>query len=105
MKQVSVRKQQLEDRLAHLIKSVAEIADTLDDPVSADFGEQAIEREGDEVLESLGQMEQAEARMIHAALARIEDGTYGDCVKCGDAIREDRLDLLPHTPFCKDCAV
>ena len=28
---------------------------------------------------------------IDAALARIADGTYGMCVRCGDAIPEERL--------------
>ena len=41
---------------------------------------------------------------IDAALARIEDGTYGDCVRCGEAIAPARLALVPDTPFCAACA-
>ena len=46
----------------------------------------------------------AEIAAIRAALGRIEEGIYGECVQCGDDIAEARLDLLPFTPFCADCA-
>ena len=64
----------------------------------------ATEREGDEVLEDLGQSAQLELRMIEAALKRIEAGEYGECVRCGNEIDPGRLNLLPATPFCADCA-
>ena len=47
---------------------------------------------------------QAEIRRIDAALARIEAGDYGDCVRCGNPIAEKRLQLLPDTPFCANCS-
>ncbi|MCB1419359.1 MAG: TraR/DksA C4-type zinc finger protein, partial [Notoacmeibacter sp.] len=43
-------------------------------------------------------------KRIDAALDRIEAGTYGVCAKCGEDITEERLDLLPATPFCRNCA-
>jgi DnaK suppressor protein len=39
-----------------------------------------------------------------AALQRIEDGTYGKCQECGNNIGGPRLDAVPYTPFCVDCA-
>lgn len=41
---------------------------------------------------------------VDNALARIEDGTYGTCERCGEAIPVARLDALPYTTFCVDCA-
>ena len=41
---------------------------------------------------------------INAALQRIEDGSYGFCVTCGNEISQERLDVLPATPFCRNCA-
>lgn len=69
-----------------------------------DWEELAIEREEDEVLEDLGKSGLQEIRMIEAALQRIEDDEYGYCVRCGAEIAPERLDVLPHTPFCRDCA-
>jgi RNA polymerase-binding transcription factor DksA len=56
------------------------------------------------VLEGMGNEAQTELRAIAAALGRIGAGTYGICVKCGIPIDEARLDVLPYTPFCKECA-
>ena len=41
---------------------------------------------------------------IGAALDRIEDGTYGECVACGEDIELKRLELDPAVPTCIDCA-
>jgi len=39
---------------------------------------------------------------IEAALARIEDGTYGTCVVCGRTITEERLRAVPYATLCID---
>ena len=41
--------------------------------------------------------------MIDKALARIANGTYGRCVKCGKPIPEERLVALPLTLYDVDC--
>lgn len=38
------------------------------------------------------------------ALRRIEEGTFGACESCGEAIPSERLDALPYTRFCRPCA-
>jgi DnaK suppressor protein len=40
---------------------------------------------------------------IVAALARIEAGTYGVCVDCGQKISEARLSVRPEAARCVDC--
>lgn len=72
--------------------------------MSADWSEQASERENDEVLESLGNSSEAELAMIKHALLRLDAGHYFQCDECGAAIPEARLDLLPFTIHCVDCA-
>lgn len=42
---------------------------------------------------------------IVAALARIEDGSFGRCEGCSTAISFVRLEAMPHTRYCKTCAV
>ena len=41
---------------------------------------------------------------IDAALARIEHGSYGECLECGEAIAPGRLAAKPMAEFCIDCA-
>ncbi len=40
---------------------------------------------------------------IEEALSRIEDGSYGKCVSCGQQIGLARLRALPYTRLCIDC--
>lgn len=44
------------------------------------------------------------SRRIAAALARIADGTFGECEACGEDIPPRRLDLDPTLPSCVSCA-
>ena len=41
---------------------------------------------------------------IEAALERIEDAVYGECEECGGQIKKTRLNAIPYTPLCIDCA-
>ncbi|SIN83266.1 TraR/DksA family transcriptional regulator [Vannielia litorea] len=104
MTDLMTRKAALEKRLAELDDRLHEIRDELVSHNSADWEELATEREEDEVLEGQGLQGQAEMAAIRAALDRIEAGDYGFCTRCGTEISQERLDLLPHTPFCKACA-
>jgi RNA polymerase-binding transcription factor DksA len=48
--------------------------------------------------------EQATLEQILAALGRIEKGTFGKCAECGETIAKPRLQALPYTPHCIECA-
>ena len=41
---------------------------------------------------------------IDQALERIEDGTYGRCVSCGNLIPDDRLQAVPWAALCVPCS-
>jgi DnaK suppressor protein len=40
---------------------------------------------------------------VRAALARIDDGSYGTCVDCGARISDARLGVRPEAARCVDC--
>lgn len=42
-------------------------------------------------------------RKIHAAIGRIEDGSYGICEECGEDINIERLKARPVTRLCIKC--
>lgn len=101
---LNARKATLERRLIELGARLEAIEEELDSHQNRDWEELATEREGDEVLEATGNAGLTEITQIRAALNRIADGSYGNCVRCGEAIAEARLDLLPWTPLCRRCA-
>lgn len=100
----SQRRAQLQARYAELEKRIVAIDEELDAEHSSDWDELAIEREDDEVLEGVGNSAQREIRQIEAALERLDSGEYGVCTICGDPIPDERLTILPYTPFCRNCA-
>ena len=44
-----------------------------------------------------------ELEAIEEALLRLETGTYGECESCGQAIEPRWLEVMPETPFCRNC--
>ena len=91
-------------RLAELDGRLHAIEAELDSEHSKDWEDAAIEKEGEEVLEQLGNAGQTEIRRIQAALQRIREGGFGYCAQCGDEVSQDRLSAVPDTPFCQGCA-
>ena len=105
MTDTAAMKTRLEARKAELTARLVEIEAELESHEAKDWEEQAVEREGDEVLEGMGVSGQQELRMIGAALGRIAAGEYGFCMRCGAEIAPERLEAVPYTPFCRACAL
>jgi RNA polymerase-binding transcription factor DksA len=72
-------------------------------PLDKDSGEQAIELENDETLDGLDARGHQALEAIDAALVRLDVGTYGQCVVCGEAIPAARLEVQPTAATCVDC--
>lgn len=93
----------LRARLADLEQRLARIREDAAQAHSSDSAEQAQERENDEVLDAIGNETAVAIASIRGALQRIEDGSYGICADCGEAIGEARLSTLPETTTCVQC--
>lgn len=104
MPDAALYKQRLLDRLKELDSRLHTIEHTLEEPGPADTEERATEREEDEVLEGLGNAGLDEINAIKHALVRMDNDAYGICTACGEDISGERLDLIPQTPMCRDCA-
>lgn len=66
----------------------------------ADAGAATAER-----TEVLGLVEALKTQLdtVDAALAKVDDGTYGVCVDCGNDIGEARLEFRPNSIRCVSC--
>jgi DnaK suppressor protein len=94
----------LRRRLAELTGRIERLEEDLRQPLDADFAEQATTMEGAEASQALEESSRAEVAQIAAALARIDEGTYGVCATCGEDIAEARLEALPYAVQCIECA-
>ncbi|MCQ8129693.1 TraR/DksA family transcriptional regulator [Methylomonas rivi] len=92
--------EELDDRLGKITDDVKHI----DKPPEQDFSEQAVEAENDEVLDALGNAARDEVEKIKQAISRIDDGSYGICLSCGQPIKKERLMALPYANLCIQCA-
>lgn len=102
----------LEDDLARLESSLAEMARSHRESLSeasgenayrdhmADQGSATFEREMDMTFE---ENERAALEEVRAALGRIDAGTYGVCTRCGAEIPGARLEAMPTATLCITC--
>ncbi len=103
MVDISKVRDQLKSRLETLNQRIGEIEGDLRTARSTNWEEQATETQGDQVLEGVEGSALIEAQQVHAAIARLDDGTYGECSTCGEPIGEKRLQALPYATQCIDC--
>jgi RNA polymerase-binding protein DksA len=98
------KKKELESLEVELGQRLENLNKDLSKSHSSDSGEQAVERENDEVVEKLRDETATELVQIKQALARIENDEYGICQSCGEQINPKRLDIMPYTTLCIKCA-
>ncbi len=70
------------------------------DEESGEGGTLNVERERDLALSAQAR---AAVEEIDRALAKIEQGTYGVCERCGEPIKKARLKALPYASLCISC--
>lgn len=104
MPDLAAAKARLEEQLEELEARQARIVEDLSEPLNADSEEQATEMQDDASLEGQGVLVSREIASVKRALARIEDGNYGECVRCGGDIAPARLEARPESSLCIDCA-
>ena len=94
----------LREELTQRIDAIGKDVHHKTEPVEKDFAEQVTQRENDDVLSAIDNEAQHTVQLIDAALARIKNGDYGICAKCGEEIPEKRLAALPYVTTCVRCA-
>ena len=94
----------LRARLAELEDRADHVEEDLRHPLEADSEEQAADLADDEALAGVSAVLRREIGETRAALARVEQGTYGYCGRCGGPIAAQRLEALPTATRCIHCA-
>jgi RNA polymerase-binding transcription factor DksA len=60
--------------------------------------------EDDEALEAQAAVISDDIASVRRALDRIDEGAYGECVRCGNEIAAGRLEARPEAALCIECA-
>lgn len=68
-----------------------------------DVADQAVSAYQKEFWFSQGTNGHAQLSLVRRALERLHDGTFGECLHCGNMIGAKRLEVLPWTPYCISC--
>jgi RNA polymerase-binding transcription factor DksA len=91
----------LEEERSHLRSQLDEMGGVAYDENFADSGQVAAEQGESRAL--VGQLEET-LEEVERALAKLDEGNYGICEGCGKQISEARLEAMPATRHCIDCA-
>ncbi|MCC7328674.1 MAG: TraR/DksA family transcriptional regulator [Gammaproteobacteria bacterium] len=89
---------------AELRRRVTTIHEHARNPLDQDSAEQAAQIGNIAVVSALETEAVQQIADIDAAIQRLDAGTYGICVSCGEAIGEGRLKVRPAATQCRDCA-
>jgi DnaK suppressor protein len=99
---VAIRAALLAER-SHL---VGELGETIQAPGQMTYGSQAaaatqvFEQQRDLALRDRASQQR---ELVDAALARLDGGTFGVCLRCGKPIAPARLEALPWAAHCIEC--
>jgi DnaK suppressor protein len=101
-------REQMEDEIRDLDRRLLELRDANRDTAGISFGKRvgdgtaiAVER-----ITQVAAYEQMQEKLaeVHAALRKIDEGTYGICEVCGKPIAPARLEAIPSATRCVECA-
>jgi DnaK suppressor protein len=99
-------KKRLEERQQALRKAVSRTEEDgriADQDSAQDIADRAASSYTKEFLFSQSNNERQLLQMVETALQRIREGSFGECVSCGNEINPKRLEAVPWTRYCIAC--
>ena len=105
-KKLEAFKKRLETRQQELRRTVnRNQADgrSADEDTAQDIADRAASSYTKEFLFSQSNNDRQLLQMVDRALARIREGSFGECIHCGKEINAKRLEAVPWTRHCIEC--
>jgi RNA polymerase-binding transcription factor DksA len=85
--------------LQHLMSESEDFQEIVEHDDSKDLVDVASTDIDKKILDALGAQDMKRLRLIESALARIESGQYGICMKSGKPIPKERLEAIPYALY------
>ena len=105
-KKLEAFKKRLEDRqreLRHNVSRNEQDGRAADMDTAQDIADRASSSYQKEFLFHQSSNERQLLQMVEGALSRIREGTFGECISCGNEINAKRLEAVPWTRYCIAC--
>lgn len=105
-KKVEAFKKRLETRQQELRKMVSRTQQdgrSADEDVAQDIADKAASSYNKEFLFHQSNADRQLLQMVENALARIREGSFGECISCGKDINPKRLEAVPWTRHFIEC--
>ena len=68
-----------------------------------DYVDDAVTHYTREFLLSLSDLDRRQLLLVDEALVRVKQGSYGECLMCGDQVNPKRLQAIPWARYCVKC--
>ena len=75
----------------------------IEDFASQDMADRAASSYNKEFLFHQSQAERQMLQHVESALSRVREGTFGECITCGEDINAKRLEAVPWAVHCVKC--
>jgi len=92
---------QIEPR--HFVTRNQQEGRSADDEATQDVADRAASSYNKEFLFSQSNNDRQLLLMVDGALARMREGSFGECASCGKEINAKRLEAVPWTRHCIEC--
>ena len=103
LKQYDAKLSEQKNALLGMVERTEDYGREADRDVSQDPADKASNSYTKELLFSQSTNERNTLKLIEEALDRLAEGTFGECINCGEEITPKRLDAIPWTPHCIRC--
>ena len=74
-----------------------------DEDIAQDIADKAASSYNKEFLFHQSNADRQLLQMVENALARLREGSFGECISCGKEINAKRLEAVPWTRHCIEC--
>ena len=99
-------KKKLEDRqqeLRRIVTRTEQDGRAADSETAQDIADKAANSYNKEFLFHQSSSERQLLQMVETSLERIRQGSFGQCISCGEEINSKRLEAVPWTRYCINC--
>ena len=105
-KKLEAFRKRLETRqqdLRRMVSRTEQDGRTVDEESTQDIADRAASSYNKEFLFHQSNNDRQLLQMVENALARVHEGTFGECISCGKEINAKRLEAVPWTRYCIEC--